>query len=94
MKGSKSSQDQHDRSIAKMTTKGGGGDDGGDKYGGGGGTKEYDDDINKILGPNEKKIKKSMNKKLRKKYKQSKRQEEKVLMNRIGENDQKAYDFI
>lgn len=33
------------------------------------GKRGYDDELNKLLGPSEKKIKKTMNKKLRKKFK-------------------------
>eukprot|EP00347_Sterkiella_histriomuscorum_P003619 403363593 len=56
--------------------------------------KKYEEDVNKILGPVENKIKKSMNNKLKKKYKQNKKYEEKKLLTRIGENEENLYDFI
>lgn len=49
--------------------------------------KNYEDEINKIFGPNENKIKRSMNKKLRKKFKQQSKLEEKKLISRIAENE-------
>lgn len=50
--------------------------------------------MNKILGPSEQKIKKTLNKKLRKKQKQQKNLEKKQLMKQLGQNDQvQIYDF-
>lgn len=56
--------------------------------------KKYEEQVNKLLGPVEKKIKKTMNTKLKKKYKQQKKAEEKKILMRIGENEENLYDFI
>ena len=56
--------------------------------------KQYEEDLNKLFGPVEKKNKKAMNAKLKKKHKQQKKFEEKKLLTRIGENEEKLFDFI
>jgi hypothetical protein len=55
---------------------------------------KYEDQVNKILGPVDSKIKKCPNKKLRKKENQRKKQEEKKLLSKVGENAKHLYDFM
>ena len=46
---------------------------------------KHDDEINKLFGPTDKKIKNVMNKKLRKKHKMRQKLEEKNLLDKVGD---------